>query len=66
LLLPFENRTGLFSLVSLDRFGIKNILFMTLFFKKQSRLATIRNLDAKVRFSNGWPSCFGGHFVFTV
>ncbi len=28
-------------LTSLDRFGIKNILFMTLFFIKRSRLATI-------------------------
>jgi hypothetical protein len=34
---------------SLDRFGVKNILFMNLFFIKQSRLATIRNM---VRISN--------------
>jgi hypothetical protein len=40
-------------LTSLDRFGIKNILFMTLFFLKRSMLATIRNPDKKVRFSNG-------------
>jgi hypothetical protein len=30
-------------LTSLDRFGIKNILFITLFFIKRSRLATIEN-----------------------
>jgi hypothetical protein len=34
---------------NLDRFGIKNILFMTLFFIKRTRLAT----DKKVRFTNG-------------
>jgi hypothetical protein len=47
---------------SLDRFSIKNILFMTLFFIKRSRLATIWKLDWNVRFSNG----FGGHFVSTI
>jgi hypothetical protein len=32
---------------------IKNIFFMTLFFIKRSRLATIRKLDTFVRFLNG-------------
>jgi hypothetical protein len=41
LFLPFENRIELFSSASLGHFGIKNILFMTLFFIKRSRLATI-------------------------
>jgi hypothetical protein len=36
-------------LASLDRFGIKNILFIALFFIKWSRLATIRNPDFFVR-----------------
>jgi hypothetical protein len=40
-------------LASLDRFDMKNILFVALFFIKQSRLATIRNPDFFVRVSNG-------------
>jgi hypothetical protein len=44
LFLPFEIQTGYF-LTSLDRFGKKNILFMTIFFIKRSRLGpTIWNL----------------------
>jgi hypothetical protein len=46
-------KTGPNILASLDRFGIKNNLFMTLFFIKWSRLATILNPDKKVRISNG-------------
>jgi hypothetical protein len=46
-------KTGPNILASLDRFGTKNILFVTLFFLKWSRLATIQNPDKKVRFSNG-------------
>jgi hypothetical protein len=41
LFLPFENWTEVFLTSSLDRFGIKNILFMRIFFIKRSRLATI-------------------------
>jgi hypothetical protein len=40
LFLPSESRTEVFVTSSLDRFGIKNILFVTLFFIKRSRLAT--------------------------
>jgi hypothetical protein len=40
-------------LASLDYFGIKNILFKTLFFIKRSRLASIQNLDIFVWISNG-------------
>jgi hypothetical protein len=46
-------KTGPNNSASLDHFGIKNILFVTLFFIKQSRLATIPNLDKKVWISNG-------------
>jgi hypothetical protein len=60
LLLPFENRTGLFSLASLGHFSIKNILFMTLFFIKWSRLSpTIRNPDYLSGFQmveTKWPT----------
>jgi hypothetical protein len=49
---PFEIQTGYFR-TSLDCYGIKNILFMTLFFLKQSKLATIRNPDTFVGISNG-------------
>jgi hypothetical protein len=50
--LPFENQTGHF-LTSLVHFVMNKIFFMTLFFIKRSRLATIRIPDKKVRFSNG-------------
>jgi hypothetical protein len=46
-------KTGPNILASLDRFGTKNILFVTLFCITRSRLATIWNPDKKVRFSNG-------------
>jgi hypothetical protein len=40
LFLPSESRTVVFLTSSLDRCEIKNILFITLFFLKWSRLAT--------------------------
>ncbi len=51
--LPFESRTGLFSSASQDRFVMNKIFFMTLFFIKRFRLATIRNPDFCFRVSNG-------------
>jgi hypothetical protein len=42
------------SSINLDRFIVKNILFMTFSLIKRSRLVlTIRKLDKFVRFSNG-------------
>jgi hypothetical protein len=59
LFLPSESRTNRSSpdhlkagLTSLDRFGMNKIFFMTLFFIKGSRLATIRNPEFWVRLSN--------------
>ena len=49
-----HSKTGPNISASLDRFGIKNILFITLFFIKWSRLETIQNPDKKVRFSDAW------------
>jgi hypothetical protein len=62
LFLPFENQTEVFLTSSLDYFDIKNILFMTIFFKKRSRLGpTIWKPDLCPVFE--W---FGRHFVFAI